>query len=407
MIESRTTTELELEGVPQGGRRPWSASEGHRSQFSDRPLLVFWEMTKACDLACRHCRACAQPSPGPDELSTEEGRSLIDQLALVGRPRPILILTGGDCFKRPDLLELCAYAQERGVPVAVAPSVTPELRPAALEGLREVGVKTASLSLDGASAAVHDAVRGIDGHFEATLDAIALLKATGFTLQINTTVMPANLEELADVAALVATRRVDIWEVFFLITTGRGSEIVATTPEENEEVCNFLVEASRYGFTVRTVEAPFFRRVTAERRAEVAGWPPTRTSSAGSRRLSRQLLELLGPPRAPVRAPSAATRDGKGIIFIAANGDVHPSGFLPLRLGNLREQPLIDIYREHPLLKQIRAAEFSGACGSCFHAQLCGGSRSRAFAVSGDPLGDDLGCLLAATRAGAIGGRQR
>ena len=373
------------------------AGQPRVARFDDRPLLVFWETTKACDLACFHCRACAQPTPGPDELSTAEGRALIDELAAAGRPRPILILTGGDCFKRADLTELAAYAQDRGVPVAIAPSVTPQLTAPALEALRATGVKTASLSLDGATAETHNAVRGIAGHFDATLSAIQLLKDTGFTVQINTTVMPANLAELADIAGLMATRGIDIWEVFFLITTGRGEEVAATTPQENEDVCHFLVDASRYGFTVRTVEAPFFRRVAADRRAEAAGWPPIRSTTALYPALSARLIDLLGPASAPVRAPSAATRDGKGIIFVAANGDVHPSGFLPLHLGNVRESPLISIYRDHPLLRQIRAASFDGACGRCEHAQLCGGSRSRAYATSGDPLGDDLGCLMASS----------
>jgi radical SAM protein len=364
-------------------------------RFDDRPLLVFWEMTKACDLACMHCRACAQREPGDDELTTAEGRALINELASMGRPRPILILTGGDCLKRSDILELVAYARHCGVPVAIAPSVTPGLTLSTLRSLRELGVATASLSLDGASGSTHDRIRGIDGHFESTLQAIDLLQGLGFKVQINTTVMAANLGELPEVAALLKDHAVDIWEVFFLITTGRGTEVAGTTPEENEAVCHFLLDASRYGFTVRTVEAPFFRRVAAERKAGSLG----DDDFAGRDlylRLRRRTLDLLGLPSAPVRAPSAATRDGKGIIFVASNGDVSPSGFLPLSLGNVRSERLSKIYRESKLLKSIRAASFAGVCGSCEHAQLCGGSRSRAFAASNDPLGDDPGCVRVA-----------
>ncbi len=366
---------------------------GARS-FDRRPLLVFWEMTKACQLACFHCRADAQLCGGPDELSTEEGRRLIDSLAGLGRPRPILVLTGGDCLMREDVVEIARHAQSVNVPIAIAPSVTPRLTPATLRSLRDVGVKSASLSLDGASAATHDAVRGVDGHFEATLRALAELRAHGYTTQVNTTVMPTNVRELADVAALLHHHAIDVWEVFFLITTGRGSDVPATTALENEDVCNFLVDASRHGFTVRTVEAPFFRRVLLERRlSDVA-------LSTGTlyRDLSARLVELLGPSTAPIRAPSAATRDGKGIIFVGANGDVFPSGFLPVSLGNVRETSIVDIYRDNPLLLAIRDAAFAGPCGLCDYANLCGGSRSRAFAATSDPLASDPACLLVSGR---------
>jgi radical SAM protein len=366
-----------------------------RGQFNDRPLLVFWEMTKACQLACFHCRANAQFVGGPDELSTTEGTELIDTLASIGSPRPILILTGGDCLMRDDVVALAAYAQSVHVPVAIAPSVTSRLADSTLASLRRVGVKSASLSLDGATSVTHDAVRGIDGHFDSTLEAIVRLRDHGFTTQVNTTVMPSNVRELADVAAVLHGLRVDVWEVFFLITTGRGSEIAATSARENEAICNFLVDASRYGFTVRTVESPFFRRVARERAngtvpSTAPGEDPTYVF------LRDRLLTLLGPSAAPVRAPSASTRDGKGIIFVGSNGDVYPSGFLPIALGNVRQNSLIDVYRDHPLLRSIRSARFEGPCGSCEHADMCGGSRSRAFATYGNPLASDPGCVLVA-----------
>jgi radical SAM protein len=363
-----------------------------RGQFNERPLLVFWEMTKACQLKCFHCRANAQLVGAPDELTTREGRALIDSLATIGSPRPILILTGGDCLMRDDIVELASYAQSVRVPVAIAPSVTPRLTDSVLRSLRDVGVKSASLSLDGSTPLTHDAVRGIDGHFDATLEAITRLRAHGFTTQINTTVMPSNIGELADVAKLLHDLQVNVWEVFFLITTGRGSEVKATTARENEGVCNFLVDASRYGFTVRTVEAPFFRRVARER-AEKIDPPSEAATNFTYAFLRNRLVELLGPSSALVRAPSAATRDGKGIIFVGANGDIYPSGFLPITLGNVRECSLIDVYKDNDLLRSIRSAHFEGACGCCEHSDLCGGSRSRAFAAFGDPLASDPACV--------------
>ncbi|MGA2969962.1 MAG: TIGR04053 family radical SAM/SPASM domain-containing protein [Acidimicrobiales bacterium] len=370
-----------------------------RRPFDDRPLLVFWEMTKACGLSCFHCRASAQPEPASDELSQDEGRNLIDELASMGRPRPILILTGGDCFQRPDIIQLVTYASERAVPVAVAPSVSARLTDANLHALRQHGVKTVSLSLDGGQASTHDAVRGIDGHFDDTLKAVATLKRCGFTVQINTTVMATTIEELAEIAVLVHDMGVDVWELFFLIGTGRGTEILATSAQENEDVCNFLVDAARYGFAVRTVEAPFFRRVAAQRREFLDGQYKATSTGALYQRLRRRLVDELGESSAPSRTATAATRDGKGIIFVAANGDVYPSGFLPMSLGNVRDQHLASIYRNNPLLRLIRDAAFIGACGTCVHKQLCGGSRARAYATSGNPLGSDRGCLWATPAA--------
>ncbi|MCL4544135.1 MAG: TIGR04053 family radical SAM/SPASM domain-containing protein [Chloroflexi bacterium] len=368
--------------------------------FSSRPLLVFWETTRACMLRCRHCRASAIPQPLPGELSTAEGRQLLDDLARFGRPHPILVLTGGDCLMRPDIYELGGYARGLGLPVAVSPSVTPRLDETAMVRLRELGIKVASVSLDGARAATHDSIRGVLGHFEATLTALRTLVEHGFKVQVNTTVMRDNAEELADLAALVQSTGAHIWEVFFLVGVGRGVATRETSPTENEDVCHFLVEASRYGFVVRTVEAPFFRRVAAWRRA--AATEPGRDFSLGPlyAHLSRHLRDLLGEPGERMVAPSVATRDGKGIIFVAYDGQVYPSGFLPLPLGNVRSHSLSEIYRDHPLLGAIRSSRFRGRCGTCEFSDLCGGSRARAFASWHDPLAEDPGCayLPAAAR---------
>lgn len=356
--------------------------------FGQRPMLVFWEVTRACQLACRHCRASATPDALPGELSGAEGRDLIDQVAGFGRPHPILVLTGGDCLLRPDVFELVAHAESRGVPVAMSPSVTPMLTPEAIARMVDAGVKAVSLSLDGATPATHDGVRGIPGHFDQTIPAIRSLVGAGLRVQINTTVMRRNLEELADVAAIMADTGVDIWEVFFLVHVGRGQATGAITPLEHEHVCHFLYDASHHGFTVRTVEAPFFRRVVVQRRAGGAV-PPGEPYAA----LHARLEERLGPPEPRSTAHTAATRDGKGIVFVAHDGEVYPAGFLPLGLGSVRDRPLAEIYRDHPVLRRIRAAEFGGRCGRCEFADLCGGSRARAYADTGDPLAEDSACV--------------
>ena len=352
-----------------------------------RPILVFWESTRACRLACRHCRADAMPHPAPGELTPEESIRFIESLADFGRPAPILVITGGDALMRPDLLELVDAARAASVTPALAPSVTPLLTDERLAELRQHGVKMASLSLDGASAETHEGLRQIEGHFAETLAALHRLRAHGFVLQVNTVVTAENVEELPAIAKIVRDCGAAIWEVFFLIQVGRGSAMAELSPAENEDVCLFLYDASRYDFIVRTVEGPFFRRIVTWRREGVTLQP-----GPLYQRLARRLYEQLGPPTTESKAQTKGTRDGRGIVFVSSTGDVYPAGFLPVRLGDVREQTITEIYREHPLMLNIRAARFTGRCGRCEYKSLCGGSRARAFASSGDPLGEDPAC---------------
>lgn len=356
--------------------------------YDQRPMLVFWETTRACQLACHHCRASATPTTLPGTLDHEEGIRLIDQVAGFGRPYPILVLTGGDCLLREDLWELVDHAKELGIPVALSPSVTPMLTDEAIDRIASSGVNAVSISLDGATPATHEGVRGIPGHFPKTIDAIKRLKAAGVKVQINTTVMRDNVDEMADIARILVDLGADIWEVFFLVHVGRGVATGALTPEEHEDVCHFLWDASQYGFIVRTVEGPFFRRVVKTRR-EGGAAPETELYQ----RLSRELTEKCGETRERPSAHTAATRDGKGIVFIAYDGEVYPAGFLPLELGSVRDRPLAEIYRDTPVLQDIRASRFSGRCGICEYSDLCGGSRARAWAETGDVLAEDSACL--------------
>lgn len=360
--------------------------------FDLGPILVFWETTKACRLACKHCRAEAIAEALPGQLSTDEGRRLIKDLYGFAPRLPVLIFTGGDPFMREDLFDLAEYARSFGMPIGFAPSVTPLLTRAAAARMREVGAKTVSISLDGALPETHEGVRGVADHFARTAEAVELLLREDHTVQINTTVMRGNVEELADVAGLVSSFGAHVWEVFFLIKVGRGAELEELTPEENEDVVHFLFDASRYGFIVRTVEAPFFRRVVASRREDPDADPVERFGAGPLyERLAARLRDVLGKP-GKTRAQSVGTRDGKGILFVSHDGDLYPSGFLPLRLGNVRDDDVVDVYRTDPVLRAIRRAEFTGRCGVCGFADACGGSRARAFAASGDPLGEDPAC---------------
>ena len=370
------------------------SEERSRSDLNSRPILVFWESTRACGLACRHCRASAIAHSLPGELTDAEARSFLASLSGFGSPRPVLVVTGGDVLERRGLDTLLARAAELKLPIALAPSVTPLLTDERVAALRRTGIKVMSISLDGATAATHDRVRGIDGHFTATLAAIQRLRRHGITVQVNTVAMRDTVAELPRVARIVKESGASIWEVFFLVQVGRGSDLVELTPAEAEDVCHFLVDASQYGFIVRAVEAPFFRRVVTCRKDELGktgvgarhGLGPLYDEPAASLRTE------LARPTSPPRAQTKGTRDGKGIIFVAHDGEIQPSGFLPLSLGNVKRDDIVRVYREHPLLQRIRAADFSGRCGACEYQNLCGGSRARAYASSGDPLAEDPAC---------------
>lgn len=366
--------------------------------YETSPLLLFWEITKACPLACAHCRAHAQRGPAPGELTTEEALRFLKDVAGFGAPSPILVLTGGDPLSRPDFFELLERARAEGLRVALAPAVSHALSGATMTRLRELGVRAISISLDGARASTHERIRNVPGHFERTRRALSELVEHGFTVQVNTTVMPANVEELAEIAALLKELGVDVWEVFFLVQVGRGARVAELSAAECEDVAHFLYDAASYGFVVRTVEAPFFRRVVAARLDAPSDEPAEARFELGPlyRRLASGLRARLGPPTTRPRATSAGTRDGNGILFVGHDGAVSPAGFLPVHLGNVRDDSVVALYREHPLLVAIRRAELRGRCGACEHRWLCGGSRSRAFAATGDPLGADPACAYPA-----------
>ena len=376
--------------------------------YNERPILVFWEVTRACPLRCRHCRAEAILNPLPGELETDEAISFIDSLTGFGEPYPVLIFTGGDPLMRDDIDKLICYAIERGFRIGLAPSISDKLDPSRIGALREIGVKFISISLDGAEPDTHDSIRGIEGHFQDTINKLSLFREKGFITQVNTVVTPDNVFELPHMVRLLHGLGIRIWEVFFLIQVGRGVDVRDLEPHEYEDVIHFLYEVTRYGFEVRTVEAPFYRRVVIWRREDdydSSNFDIDYVASKyglGSlyRRLATELIGLMGEP---VREPSpkiAYTRDGKGVIFVAYNGDVYPSGFAPLVLGNVRESSLVSIYRENRVLKAIRMGEFRGRCGYCEFRDVCGGSRARAYMSSGDILGEDPACIYVPASTG-------
>lgn len=322
-------------------------------------MVVIWEATRACQLACRHCRAKAQRRPLPGELDTEAARGLIDQVHDV-QPG-IFVITGGDPLERADLWPLVRYAADTGLRTFLAPSATPLLTRQALDAAAASGCAGIQLSLDGSTAEVHDRFRGVRGTFERTMAAAGWSREAGLSLSVATTVTRENADDMPAIARRVAEMGARMWSVFFLVPTGRGRPEQEVDPAKAEEILRWLVEASqRLPFHIKTTEAPQIRRMVAHR----------------------------------PQAPSSGIGDGRGFIFVAFNGDVWPSGFLPITVGNVSEQPLGEIYRTAPLLQQLRSPDAlrGPRCGQCLHRAICGGSRSRAYAHSGDPLGDDPLC---------------
>jgi radical SAM protein len=342
--------------------------------FDRAPLRVYWELTRACDLACRHCRAEAMRERAWDELTTAECERVLRDLAAAGPPRPHVIFTGGDPLKRPDLLSLVRHATGLGLDVSVAPSATTGLTRGVVADLKAAGTSAMSLSLDAPSAALHDGLRGILGCFGWTLVAASRIVSTGIPLQINTLVTADSEPHLEEIAQLVADLGAARWSLFFLINVGRGRALRPISAADCERSLQWLATRARaWPFTVSTTEAPHFRRIMVQR----------------LRAAGRSGAEINASPL----ARGFGIRDGNGIMFIAANGDVAPSGFLPMVAGNVRNADPVTIYREDRLFQALRDSDgFHGRCGECGFRRICGGARARAWAATGDVLGEDPLC---------------
>ncbi len=349
--------------------------------FSERPYIAIWEVTQACDLACVHCRACAQPRRNPFELSTEEGRRLINEIS--GMKVPVFVLTGGDPIKRPDLFELIEYAGQVGVRVSLTPSATPLLTREVVHRLKQAGLARLALSLDGSNEEVHDAFRGMSGSFQRTIDAIEWANEAGLPVQINTTFSRRNFDNFEQIAALIERKKITLWSVFFLVPTGRGKLDDLLSAAEFEEIFAKLHALSgRASFHIKTTEAQHYRRYLLQKQVE-------EKRNGGSRPAAHspgKMQDTIG------RAPRGLN-DGKGFVFISHTGEVFPSGFLPFSGGNVRKDSLSHIYRESPIFKQLRDPDrLGGKCGACEFRHICGGSRARAFAMTGDPLAEEPCC---------------
>ena len=338
--------------------------------FNISPFVVIWENTRACDLSCVHCRAAAQPLRNRFELTTEEGFRLIDEIATM-QPK-VFVLTGGDPLKRDDTYALIRYAREKGLEPSLTPSATPLLTEEAVTRMKEHGLGRIAVSLDASCAELHDAFRRVPGSFDITLRAIRQAAKENIPVQVNTTVTRRTIADLPRMVAMLDDLGIAMWSVFFAVPTGRAKTSDLVTADEVEELFGFLFETSkRVSFSIRTTEAMHYRRYVLQH--------------GGAMPLG---VQPNGPPRAP-----RGVNEAKGFVFVSHIGDVYPSGFLPLKAGNVKQQPLSDIYRTSKLFIDLRDSNnLHGKCGRCEFRDLCGGSRARAWAMTGDVFASDPLC---------------
>ncbi len=339
--------------------------------FSEAPFLVIWEVTQACDLACKHCRASAIPDRNPLELGGKEAREVIRQIKDFGDP--LLVFTGGDPLKRPDLFDLITESVNAGLRTTVTPSATPLLTKDAISRFQQCGVSRMAVSLDGADARAHDAFRQVAGSYQRTIDALRHAAKIGLETQINTTVTRHNVDALDRIARVVGEEHARLWSVFFLVVTGRALAEDDLTAPEYEQVFDFLYRTSLTApFDIKTTEAQHYRRYVAQQRKKTGA-----ASTAAPGVIQRQ----------------AGINDGKGFLFISHTGEIFPSGFLEVSAGNVRRTTLQQAYRHSSLFRVLRQSDaLEGKCGACEYRNLCGGSRSRAYALTGDFLASDPRC---------------
>lgn len=353
------------------------------ADFDLAPFTIAWEVTRACAFACVHCRANAIPQRDARELSTAEAKNLIRQLAGFGN-NPILIFTGGDPMMRPDLFELIAYAAESGLRCSLTPTATALMTRERAEKAKEAGIRRVALSLDAPRPDVHDDFRKVKGSWQRTMDILHRVKDVGLSVQVNTTVARHNVNILPEMVPFILEVGAVQWSVFFLVPTGRAMAEQMISAEQHEAVFNWLYDLSQDApFDIKATAAPMYRRVAIERKRAEHPDSPLNFQGAGF-----QYADGL-------HRPMKGVNDGNGFLFISHIGEIQPSGFLPLTAGTVRQDNVVDVYRNSPLFKDLRdASKLKGVCGTCEYKEICGGQRGRAYSLSGDYLASDPACIL-------------
>jgi AdoMet-dependent heme synthase len=393
---------------------------GHGPAGENKPRLIFWEVTKGCNLRCIHCRASATELSSPNDLSTHAALGIIDQIAEAYNP--ILVLSGGEPLFRSDIFQLASYATERGLRVALATNGTQVTKEVA-RMIVDSGVKRVSISLDGADAATHDSFRGIPGAFDAAVQGLRNLKRLGMSVQINTTIARHNAQQLPQVLELAKSLGADALHTFLLVPVGCGVDIAAeqmVAPEEYERMLNWFYDRSlEGGIELKATCAPHYFRVVRQRRAaehrsaaaheaSLSNSPdptaigPTEALMPGGTGISlrpqgRPVGHHTGHPGGHPSDMNAMTKGclaGTGVCFISHEGEVFPCGYLPVIAGDLRKQRFIDIWRDAEVFNALRdTGNLKGKCGCCEFRNVCMGCRARAFAATGDYLDEEPFCV--------------
>ena len=347
------------------------------------PRVVAWEVTRACGLACVHCRAVAQPHPHPNQLTSEEGIALIDSIAAFAKP--LLILTGGDPLLRPDVFDLAAHATASGLPVVLSPSGT-QVSPETVQRIKASGIRAISVSIDGPTAEVHDSFRQVPGAFDEVVRSLGYARDGGLPFQINTTVCQHNVHCLEEMLQFVKQQGAVSWDIFMLVPTGRGKVEMEITPQQYEETLVFLhAVATRGELPVKVTCAPHYSRVVRQR-----GVPDVASGVSGHPAGSLPHGKMAGRQS---RGGARGCMAGNGFCFISHVGDVCGCGYLPIVAGNVRERPFPEIYQESELFVALRdVSRLEGKCGYCEYRVVCGGCRARALTAGNGLMGEEPYC---------------
>jgi len=352
--------------------------------FNQCPFIVLWELTRACDLACKHCRADAIPFRNPHELTTGEAFALLDEIRKFHASLPIiLVLTGGDPLKRSDIYDIIQYASHLGLRTTITPSGTPTVKLTDLIKMKLGGLSRVAISLDGSIPRIHNQFRGVAGSFAWSLQILKWARQCELEAQVNTSITRHNVFDFINLAHLCSFLEIVLWSVFFLVPTGRGSLKDAISAEEFEQIFEKMEELTHnVSFDIKSTAAPQYRRVVIQKRI-LEGKVP-----------GRGLSEITIQAAKDGKRAMKNINDANGVVFISHTGEVYPSGFLPLSAGNVRKESLVDIYRESPLFCSLRDySQLKGKCGACEFRSICGGSRARAYAIYGDYLANDPFCV--------------
>jgi len=366
--------------------------------------MVAWEVTRSCNLACGHCRASALRGPYEGELDTEKCKQILDEIAAVGKP--VVILTGGEPLLRPDICEIAAYGDRKGLRMVLATNGTLVTGEVAAKLIRS-GIRRVSISIDGPEAESHDAFRGVPGAFAGAMAGIAAMKQAGLEFQINTTITKANLPQIREIHVLAHRLGAAAHHIFLLVPTGRAKEMAdqEITPLAYEETLNwFYEEGLSCAIQLKATCAPHYYRIFQQRRKERRGeaGKESRSASAGA---SAGNPPAAGEGRKPLHAMTRGCLGGSAFCFISHRGQVQPCGYLELDCGRVTERGFAEIWNESLIFQDLRdLGRYKGKCGRCEFIRVCGGCRARAYETTGDYLAEEPFCVYEPGRAGKDSG---